>query len=132
MPSRKLSDLDPRFRPIAELILATCKARGVELLVTCTLRTRGEQAGLYAQGRTKPGMRVTNAKPGQSAHNYGLAMDVVPIIAGKAVWNAKHPHWRVYGEVVQECGAVWGGTFRSVRDLPHCEAPNWRAIIGSA
>lgn len=34
-----------------------------------------EQASLYAQGRDKPGLVVTNAKPGLSFHNYGLATD---------------------------------------------------------
>lgn len=38
-----------------------------------TLRTFAEQDALYAQGRTKPGAKVTNAKGGQSYHNYGLA-----------------------------------------------------------
>lgn len=129
MPSRKLFDLNPKFLPIAERILAKAKERGLNLLVTCTLRTPKEQAELYAQGRTKPGKRVTNAKPGSSAHNYGLAMDVVPLIAGKAMWDAKHPHWRIYGECVREAGAVWGGDFRSIKDLPHCEMPQWREHV---
>ena len=37
------------------------------------LRTFAEQDALYAQGRTKPGKKVTNAKGGQSVHNYGFA-----------------------------------------------------------
>jgi peptidoglycan L-alanyl-D-glutamate endopeptidase CwlK len=44
-----------------------------------TLRTFAEQDGLYAQGRSKPGAIVTNAKGGQSYHNYGLAIDIVLI-----------------------------------------------------
>jgi len=42
-----------------------------------TLRTFAEQDALYAQGRTKTGPKVTNAKGGQSYHNYGLAIDIV-------------------------------------------------------
>jgi peptidoglycan L-alanyl-D-glutamate endopeptidase CwlK len=42
-----------------------------------TLRTFAEQDALYAIGRTKPGKRVTNAKGGQSYHNYGMAIDIV-------------------------------------------------------
>jgi len=42
-----------------------------------TLRTFAEQDALYAQGRTKTGAKVTNAKGGQSYHNYGLAIDIV-------------------------------------------------------
>ena len=47
------------------------------------LRTFAEQDALYAQGRTKPGAKVTNAKGGQSIHNYGLAVDIYPVINGK-------------------------------------------------
>lgn len=42
-----------------------------------TIRTFAEQEALYAQGRTKPGKVVTNAKAGMSYHNYGLAVDIV-------------------------------------------------------
>jgi peptidoglycan L-alanyl-D-glutamate endopeptidase CwlK len=45
-----------------------------------TLRTFAEQDALYAQGRTKPGSIVTNAKAGHSAHNFGTAVDIVLII----------------------------------------------------
>ena len=45
-----------------------------------TLRTFAEQDGLYAQGRTKAGAKVTNAKGGQSYHNYGLAIDIVLLV----------------------------------------------------
>jgi peptidoglycan L-alanyl-D-glutamate endopeptidase CwlK len=47
---------------------------------THTLRTFAEQDALYAQGRTKAGNKVTNAKGGQSYHNYGLAIDIVLLI----------------------------------------------------
>jgi len=42
-----------------------------------TLRSFAEQDGLFAQGRTKAGKIVTNAKGGESYHNYGLAIDIV-------------------------------------------------------
>jgi len=45
-----------------------------------TLRTFAEQDALYAQGRTKVGAKVTNAKGGQSYHNYGLAIDIVLLV----------------------------------------------------
>lgn len=45
-----------------------------------TLRTFAEQDALYAQGRTKKGKIVTNAKGGQSYHNYGLAIDIVLLV----------------------------------------------------
>ena len=54
------------------------------------LRTFKEQDDLYALGRTIPGKKVTNAKGGQSVHNYGFAVDIVLIIDGKtASWDVK-------------------------------------------
>jgi peptidoglycan L-alanyl-D-glutamate endopeptidase CwlK len=52
-----------------------------------TLRTFAEQNVLYAQGRTKPGKIVTNAKGGLSYHNYGMAIDIVLIANGAASWD---------------------------------------------
>lgn len=45
-----------------------------------TLRTFAEQNSLYAQGRSKAGKRVTNARGGQSYHNYGMAIDIVLLV----------------------------------------------------
>lgn len=87
MSSRSLDDLRPEFRAAVDAWLADCKADGLDLLVYCTLRARSEQAALYAQGRTLPGRVVTNAKPGESAHNYGLALDFVPLRLGKPDWE---------------------------------------------
>ena len=50
--------------------------KNVRLRITQALRTWDEQEELYAQGRTKKGKIVTNAKAGYSWHNYGLAIDV--------------------------------------------------------
>ena len=38
-----------------------------------------EQAALYKIGRSVKGKIVTNARPGESYHNYGLAFDWVPL-----------------------------------------------------
>jgi peptidoglycan LD-endopeptidase CwlK len=124
-----MADLAPLFRPKAQAVLDACKARGITLLVTCTKRSLKEQGELYAQGRTAPGRRVTNAKPGQSAHNYGLAMDVVPLRMGKAIWDAKAPEWQVYGEECVKAGVEWSGHWKSFKELPHCQLFNWRAHI---
>ena len=47
---------------------------------THTLRTFAEQDALYAQGRTKSGAKVTNARGGQSYHNFGMAIDIVLLV----------------------------------------------------
>ena len=93
------------------------------------LRTFAEQDALYAQGRTKTGKKVTNAKGGQSIHNYGLAVDIVLILDGKtASWDEKSDFDRDqqsdWIEVVTEfkrAGFSWGGDWRTFKDMPHFE-----------
>jgi peptidoglycan L-alanyl-D-glutamate endopeptidase CwlK len=53
----------------------------IPALIYCSTRTPEEQEELYAQGRTKPGTKVTNARgiPAQSLHIGGHAIDFVPL-----------------------------------------------------
>lgn len=125
MATRNLDACHPEFAAKAKAVLNACEDRGVHLLVTCTKRSLEEQAALYAQGRTAPGKIVTNAKPGQSAHNFGMAMDVVPIRNGKAIWNADDPAWQVYGEEVRKANLEWAGDWHRFKEYPHCQLPNW-------
>jgi peptidoglycan L-alanyl-D-glutamate endopeptidase CwlK len=132
--SRSLDDLRPIIRPKVDAFLASVKSAGTDLLITCTKRTLEEQAALYAQGRTTAGSIVTNAKPGTSAHNYGLAIDVVPIVNGKPDWsfNALHPSavWMTTGYLGRLAGLQWFGT----PDSPyiegcHFQMPDWKHYI---
>jgi peptidoglycan L-alanyl-D-glutamate endopeptidase CwlK len=104
---------------MARELINLAKNEGVEILVTSTLRTFEEQAELYAIGRTKPGKIVTNAKPGQSWHNFGLVFDVVPLVNGKTIWDS--PFWKRIGELGKSVGLTWGGDFKSFKDKPHFE-----------
>lgn len=61
-----------------------------QVRITQALRTIKEQNDLYAIGRTKPGKKVTNAKGGESVHNYGFAVDICLMIDEKqASWDVK-------------------------------------------
>jgi RHS repeat-associated protein len=89
---------------------------GIKLRVAQGVRTFSEQNGLYAKGRTTSGSIVTNAKGGQSYHNYGLAIDVVEISSGKAIWDT---NWSAISEIGIHYGFEWGGNFNSISDKPH-------------
>jgi peptidoglycan L-alanyl-D-glutamate endopeptidase CwlK len=97
--------------------------------ITYTLRTFAEQDELYAQGRTKPGKKVTNAKGGDSFHNYGLAVDIVLIINGAiASWDTKkdfdkdqQADWMEVVKAFKDAGWAWGGDWRTFKDMPHFE-----------
>ena len=53
------------------------RSRSITVAISETLRSAAEQDALYAQGRTKPGNIVTNAKGSsyKSQHQWGIAFD---------------------------------------------------------
>lgn len=119
MASRKISDLQPMVATAAEKALAECEAAGIDVLVTCTYRDGAEQDRLYAQGRTKPGRKVTNAKAGQSFHQWRVALDIVILIGGKPEWSGTHKHWQEAAKIFIKHGFEWAGAWKRFRELPH-------------
>ena len=117
--SRSLDDLLPQAKTRVEAFIASAKAQGIDLLVTSTYRDNASQEALYAQGRTAPGKVVTNARAGQSYHNYRCAVDVVPIRAGKPVWDAKDAVWQQVGALGKAAGLEWAGDWKRFRELAH-------------
>lgn len=122
--------LHPRIREDATKFITEAEdALGITLRITQGLRTIAEQNAIYAQGRTKPGKIVTNAKGGSSYHNYGLAIDLVEIKGGKANWNFKYELLLPFSK---KYGFTWGGNFKSIIDKPHFEKTfglNWRQML---
>ena len=85
---RRIQLLHPKVRGAATAFIEECESTlDVTIRVVQGLRTFEEQDALYAQGRTKPGNKVTAAKGGQSFHCFGLAIDIVPIQNSKADWS---------------------------------------------
>lgn len=126
--SRDLNHLRKDVKEKAELLLKKADAIGITLLVTCTYRSNEEQADLYAIGRTAKGKIVTNALPGESKHNNmeggapaSLAFDVVPLVAGKPMWDASNPVWQVVGSLGESVGLKWAGRWKRMREYPHFE-----------
>ncbi len=114
-----VSKLEPVIQPKVEALLNAARAEGIELRVTQGLRTMEEQQALYDQGRTKPGPVVTNAKPGSSWHNFGLAFDVAVMKDGKPTWPADEALWQKIGALGKAQGLTWGGDFQNFPDRPH-------------
>lgn len=115
--AQRIARLHPKMRIAAAMLVTRAEMQGIKLRVTSTLRAYAEQDALYAQGRTKPGGIVTNAKAGESWHNFGLAMDVVAIDKdGKADWNGP---WERIAEIGKSLGFEWGGDWKSFKDKPH-------------
>lgn len=85
------------------------------------MRTVPEQDRLYAQGRTTSGKIVTNAKGGQSFHNYGVAVDIGVFSKTGAYLQDE----KMYQLVAKHCGRnlEWGGSWASIKDWPHYQLP---------
>ncbi len=67
--------------------LDECHELGYEVALFEGFRFPERQQALYDQGRSKPGKIVTYAKPGESFHQYGLAVDIVGKVNGKWDWS---------------------------------------------
>lgn len=129
MASRSLDDLHDVMQPKARAWLGECLRDGLNPLVYCTFRSLEEQERLYQQGRITPGAIVTNAKPGQSAHNYGLALDFVPLVGGKPDWSGKHPDWEACILIAESHGLESASRWTRFREKPHLQMPNWRQYL---
>ncbi len=148
-PSRKLDDLATPAKIRALQFLAEARLAGIDVLVTCTLRDFDAQNALYAHGRTReeldavglthvapaPGPRVTNARGGDSFHQYACAFDVVPLRHGKPVWGTSGNGidddpaddetddlelWQRLGAIGEACGLDWAGRWKGrLREMAH-------------
>ena len=121
MASRSLDDLLPIVKEKALRFKKECAQQGLDILIYCTHRSEEEQNGLYAQGRSKPGRIVTNARGGESWHNYRCAFDFVPLVAGKPAWDDANLY-RKAGVIAESVGLEWAGRWTgSLRETAHCQ-----------
>ena len=116
--TKDINDLLPIVKKMAMDFQAKAKLAGIDFVITSVYRSIDEQNAIYAQGRTIPGNIVTNAKGGPSFHNWKVALDVVPVIAGKAIWN-DNALWSKLGQIGTSVGLEWGGSWVNFKDLPH-------------
>lgn len=127
---RNIATLHPRVQPKAKEFLtlanALAGAEGLEVRIISGLRSYQEQATLYAKGRTAPGPKVTNARPGFSNHNFGTAWDI-GLFKGKT-YLPNHKLYTTIGQAARSLGIVWGGDFKSFKDTPHYEVPTGHTL----
>jgi peptidoglycan L-alanyl-D-glutamate endopeptidase CwlK len=101
---------------------------GLDYKAISGLRSWEDQAVLYAKGRTSPGPIVTNAKPGSSMHNFGLAIDC-GVFKGKVYMDDSTPADKKIADMMHKQASTlaakhklrWGGNFKSIYDAPHFE-----------
>jgi peptidoglycan L-alanyl-D-glutamate endopeptidase CwlK len=84
--------------------------------------------------------KVTQAKGGQSIHNYGLAIDILLILDGSsASWDTAKDFdkdgksdWIEVINIFKSHGWSWGGDWKSFKDYPHVEKSfglTWKQLL---
>lgn len=124
---KNISTLDQKMQPIVREFVRRATAAGLPVAITSGRRTMAEQKALYDQGRTSGGSIVTNAKPGESAHNFGLAVDFAPLNSvGMAHWPDNYD-WGKVAAIGKALGLSWGGDWTGgFVDKPHLEFSAWK------
>ena len=111
--------LMPGAQAAARKWMRAATVRAAELGITVKLidgtRSYKEQDKLF---RKRP--KVTNARGGQSWHNFGLAFDF-GLFRGKE-YLGDSPHYKTLGAIASTMpGLTWGGTWDNLVDEPHIQ-----------
>jgi len=115
----RLVNLHPDVAKAARKFISLAEKRlGIYLRLTDGFRSYAQQEALYAKGRTASGSRVTNARGGQSYHNFGLAIDLVELRNGQAIYGTS-ARWEELGALGKSLGFSWGGDWSSFKDYGH-------------
>jgi len=121
---RVIASLLIEVQPLARALVHKAQENGIAIKIISGLRTYDEQNALYAQGRTAPGNKVTNARGGYSNHNFGIAFDVGVFESGRYLGNS--PKYKAVGVLGGELGLEWGGNWKTIVDEPHFQLrPMW-------
>lgn len=125
---QRIEQIHPKLREELKAIYDEILHRNLSVRFTDVFRSFAEQDLLYEQGRTKKGNRVTNARGGQSYHNYGLAIDFCLLRGSKQepIWDLtadlnqnNKSDWSEVVFVFKHFGWDWGGDWQTFKDTPH-------------
>jgi hypothetical protein len=123
---RDIKALHPKLQCLARQLMKDCEEQGLKIGIGECLRTQEEQDALYAKGRTLPGSIVTNAKGAtfSSMHQWGVAFDFYRNDK-KGAYENSDGFFEKVGKIGKALGLEWGGDFKSIKDLPHFQLPDW-------
>lgn len=123
---RDINKCHPRLQELSKKLVSACKGQGLMIGIGECYRTTKEQDALYAQGRTKAGKIVTNAKGSSysSHHQWGTAFDIYRS-DGKGVYTDSDGFFKKVGKIGKSIGLEWGGDWKSPVDKPHFQLPDW-------
>lgn len=145
----RVNELHPKIRVEVAVLIDKVEAgfpSWMAVRVVEHYRSFEYQNTLYALGRTKKnpdgasaskplGNKVTNARGGQSLHNYGLAIDFAILYDKDRNGTYDSLSWDLVGDmdrdgqsdwqevvkVFKDAGYEWGGDWKSIIDNPHLQ-----------
>lgn len=123
---RDITMCHPKLQKLAAQLVEECKKQGLLIKIGECFRTVEEQDALYAQGRTAPGQKVTNARGNtySSQHQWGIAFDFFRN-DGTGAYNESGNFFERVGTIGKSLGLGWGGDWKSIVDKPHFYLPDW-------
>lgn len=114
-----LDKVHPVLAEKARIIVQLAADEGYQLQIAQGLRTFAEQDKLFAKHP-----KVTNARGGQSMHNYGLAVDFVFVVNGTIDYKRDDHLYNNIGGWSAIANLEWGGDWKSFKDRPHVQLKN--------
>lgn len=128
----RIHGLQLATQPLARRSLNAIRASGRNVRMISGTRSYEEQNTLFRKGRFgNPGPKVTNARGGQSWHNFGLAWDIGLFGDDGAYQTATQPYVAASG-AGKIAGLEWGGDWRSFPDIPHYQLASGGETISAA
>jgi peptidoglycan L-alanyl-D-glutamate endopeptidase CwlK len=114
--------LNPKAQTLARACLHAIRKSGIDARIISGTRSYEEQDKLFRQGRFgDPAPIVTNARGGQSNHNFGIAWDI-GIFDAKSRYLTDSPLYPKAGRIVTSAAIAhleWGGNWKTFKDQPH-------------
>jgi peptidoglycan LD-endopeptidase CwlK len=123
------TELHPIVKERSDQLIQQAANKGIEILITDDFRSAEDQDRLYELGRSVEGNIVTNAKGGESYHNFGLAVDfAIKTPSGDVIWDMQYdgnkngkPDWNEVVKLAKTLGFEWGGDWSQFKDFPHLQ-----------
>jgi peptidoglycan LD-endopeptidase CwlK len=123
------TELHPVVRERSNQLIQQAADKGIVMVITDEFRSIDDQDRLYEQGRTVSGNIVTNARGGESFHNFGLAIDfAIKTPSADIIWDMQYDgnqngisDWNEVVEMAKALGFEWGGDWAQFKDYPHLQ-----------
>jgi peptidoglycan LD-endopeptidase CwlK len=123
------TELHPIVMERSNQLIQQSANKGIVIVITDDFRSAEDQDRLYELGRSVEGNIVTNAKGGQSYHNFGLAVDfAIKTPSEDVIWDMHYdgnkngkPDWNEVVALAKTLGFEWGGDWSQFKDYPHLQ-----------